>query len=394
MERPRVTVVGAGASGMAAAISAGVSGARVCLLEASTKPGRSILASGNGRCNFANADLAPERYNAPAFVSAVMGDDPLDAILDFFGHLGLWYRTDGEGRLFPRSRAAASVLDVLLAGLDGCGASLRTGARAVRVGRASDGTWTVETETGQVVESDALVWAAGGGSAGVLSSCLGLPRTEERPALCPLACSPKLPKELDGVRVSCAVELRDARSVVDRREGEVLLPRYGLSGIVVFDLSRLARPGDVLALDLVPDLSEGELRGVLERRLGELACRSSESRGRLSFLDGALHPRIARHFMAQVCGRDGSLPIDVDALAALVKGWTFTVVGPAEAGGAQVTQGGLALDAFDPVDLGVHGLPGFHACGEALDVDGACGGFNLSWAWVSGMVSGVAAARV
>lgn len=393
MEHPRVTVVGAGASGMAAAISAAVSGAHVCLLEAAAKPGRSILASGNGRCNFANADLAPERYNDPSFVAEAMGDDPLGAILDFFGHLGLWYRTDAEGRLFPRSRAASSVLDVLLAGARERGVELELASRAVGVARAADGSWEVGLESGRTVRSDALVWAAGGGSAGIPASCLGLPRTEERTALCPLACSPKPPRELDGVRASCAVELRDGRSTVDRQEGEVLFRRFGLSGIVVFDLSRLARPGDVLALDLVPDLSADELHGVLERRRHDLAPRLAGTDGMLPFLDGALHPRIARHLMGLACGADGSRPLDPGRLAGLLKGWEFAVVGPAESGAAQVTQGGLALDAFDPSDLAARGLPGFHACGEALDVDGACGGFNLAWAWVSGMVAGVAAAR-
>lgn len=394
MGSPRVTVVGAGASGMAAAISAAVSGARVCLLEALAKPGRSVMASGNGRCNFANADLSPERYNAPAFVAAAMGDDPLRPILDFFGRLGLWWKADAEGRLFPRSRAAASVLDVLLAGIREHGVALELESRVAGVACAPDGRWEVSLEGAAPRACDAVVWAAGGGSAEVPAGCLGLPRTEERPALCPLACDPKPPKGLDGVRAACAVELRDRRgALVERQEGEVLFRPYGLSGIVVFDLSRLARPGDALVLDLVPDVGEGELAEVLDRRARDRAGRLARPEGRIAFLDGALHPKLARHLAALACGADGARPVDAARFARLLKGWGFSVRGPADVGASQVVQGGLALEGFDPRTLGARSPAGFFACGEALDVDGACGGYNLAWAWSSGMVAGVAAAR-
>ena len=205
----RVTVVGAGASGMAAAIAAAVSGAHVYLLEANAKPGRKVMASGNGRCNFAHVDLSPGRYNDPAFVAAAMGQDPLQPILDFFTQLGLWYRCDDDGRLFPRSRAAASVLDVLLAGMREHGVELRLDSRVVCLGHnpARRDGYFIELDSGERIVSDSVVWAAGGGSAQTPARCLGLPLIEERPALCPLACSPRPPKSLDGVRVNCAVEL-------------------------------------------------------------------------------------------------------------------------------------------------------------------------------------------
>lgn len=391
----RVLVVGAGASGMAAAISAGACGAReVTLLEALESPGRSVLRSGNGRCNFANADLAPERYNAPAFVAEAMGDEPLAPVLAMFESLGLWYSADAQGRLYPRSRAASSVLDALLGGLSEQGVRLVLGASAEAVSRAPGGGWACAAGEVGSFEADALVWAAGGGSAGAVARGAGLALVPERPALCPLACSPRLPKALDGVRAACAAELRDGRGAfVAREEGEVLLRRYGLSGICVFDLSRLAQPGDTVALDLVPDVPEEELARALGRRAGRFAARLSSPEGRLSFLDGALHPALARFFMEEECGARGSRPADLRRLARALKGWSFRVEGPADRGQAQVVQGGLSLDGFDPATLGARRAPGLFACGEALDVDGACGGYNLAWAWSSGMVAGASAAR-
>lgn len=391
----RVVVVGAGASGMAAAIAAAVSGASVCLLEAHAKPGRTVMASGNGRCNFANADLAPERYNDPAFVSRVMGDDPLGRILDFFEHLGLWWSSDGEGRLYPRSRAAASVLDALTGALARAGVDMRLGTRVVGLERRG-GIWAVRCDGLTDVPADAVVWAAGGGTAEIPVRDAGLPGVAERPVLCPLALDPRPPKSLDGVRIACAVELRSGKTRVDRSEGEVLFRPYGISGIVVFDLSRIALPGDTVALDMLPDVGEDHLRAILARRCDERGGELGTPSGRLTFLDGALHPKLARCLMAGVCGEDGRRTLDgraIGRLAQTLKSWEFGVAGTADESHAQVTRGGLALDAFDPMSLAARGCGGLYACGEALDVDGACGGYNLAWAWVSGMVAGVAAAR-
>ncbi len=392
MEHRPLVIVGAGASGMAAAIAAGQAGVPACQLEASAKPGRSVLASGNGRCNFANADLSPERYNVPAFVAATMGPEPLAPILDLFEALGLWYVADGEGRLYPRSRSAASVLDVLLAGMAERGVDLRLNSGVRDVAPHGRG-WCVTLESGERLSCDALVWAAGGGSAGAPALGAGLPVVPERPALCPLACEPRPGKPLDGVRVPCSVTLYDGRSAVAERDGEVLFRTYGLSGIAVFDLSRLARPGDTLTLDLLPDVATEDLRSLLDARLERRRDRWATPEGRLGVLDGALHPKVGRHLMGLLCGRDGSRPIDLERLCGAIKAWKFAVVGTADEAHGQVTQGGLATEAFDPMTLEAREAPGLFSCGEALDVDGECGGMNLAWAWSSGMVAGMAASR-
>lgn len=393
MEHRSVVVVGAGASGMAAAIAAAQTGAQVCVLEKAPKAGRSVMASGNGRCNFANADLSPERYNDPAFVAAAMGSDPLAPILDLFGALGLWYVSDDEGRLFPRSRAAASVLDVLLAGMAERGVELRLETPVQAVASHSPGCWRIECASQAPMTCDALIWAAGGGTAAIPAVGARLPQTPERVALCPLACEPRPGKALDGVRVSCVATLLDRGTLVAERTGEVLLRPYGLSGIAIFDLSRLAHPGDTVALDLLPDVGEAALADLLEERVGRLSTRCATDAGRLGFLDGALHPKVGRFFMERVCGRAGECPIDSRRLAHLIKNWEFRVEGLADQTHGQVTQGGLATSAFDPRTLEATAAPGLFACGEALDIDGECGGLNLAWAWSSGMVAGVAAAR-
>ena len=184
--------------------------------------------------------------------------------------------------------------------------------------------------------------------------------------LCALACEAPAgvtPADLDGRRAHVNARLLRDGSEVARGTGEVLFRSYGLSGIVVFDLSRTARPGDVIALDLTSGMDGARARA-LARAAGGLA--------------GLLDPVIA-----------SALGDDVEAARDL----RFTVRGPAEPERAQVTRGGLLTAQFDQKTLEARGLPGLFACGEALDVDGACGGFNLAWAWKSGLVAGTGAAR-
>lgn len=390
-----VTVIGAGASGLAAAISAAQAGAHVTVLEAGTKIGRSILASGNGRCNFANADLAPVHYNNPVFAGRVMGDQPLSDILSFFDGLGLWSRADSEGRLFPRSRMAASVLDVLLAKLDDLGVTIRDDTRVVEVGPARQGgraSWRVSPDKGRAIETDAVVWAAGGGSAEIPCDCLGIALVPERAALCPLATKRGAVKGLDGVRVQCEASLVDNGSIVARESGEVLFRPYGVSGIVIFNLSRIAKAGDTLTLNFMPGLSLDGLVAKLGDRLAaqESRCRTPE--GRRHFLDGVLHPLLGKRCMELVCGNKCESQVDLESLARTMLEFTLKVKGTADESHGQVTQGGMDVDAFDARTLECASSPGFFACGEALDIDGECGGYNLSWAWCSGIRAGAAAA--
>ena len=363
-ERCDVCVVGGGASGLAAAVAAAEAGASVVVLERSPACGRTILATGNGRCNFSNAHLSWERYNDPAFVEAVCGQNFGEDVLAFFGDCGLAWAEEEGGRLYPLSRQAASVREVLLARARRCGATLAP-AREVTGATREDTGWRVAYEGVRAgdVAARSVVLALGGGEA--LLRSLGLSCDPFEPVLCALAC--EAPdgvslSELDGRRAHAVARLLREGDEVARETGEVLFRGYGLSGIAIFDLSRHARPGDVVSLDLTCGVSEAAAR-----RLAATAGSCA----------GLLDPVIA-----------ATLKDSLEAACDL----RFVVTGPAEPERAQVTRGGLATDQFDPATLAARELGGLFACGEALDVDGACGGFNLAWAWKSGLVAGRAAA--
>lgn len=382
-----ILVVGAGASGLAAAIAAGGSGASVRVLEGRDRIGRSILATGNGRCNFANADLDPRKYNDPDFVAHVMGDEALDDVLAFFRGLGLFYSFDAEGRCYPRSNSAADLLDVLLRATSRSDIEIICSARVSHV--VEDGLgWSVACEDGATYRAERLVWAAGGGSAGILGGSLGLDLIEERPVLCPIACNPKPPKSIDGVRVKARVRIQRDHSEMFQEYGEVLWRPYGVSGIVVFDASRYAMPGDTLIIDHLDDILYVDLADELERRYLDIGKKDDLS----GMLAGIVHPKMVPWLIDRIKPMFCEELSDYHGAAIAMKRLRFTVRGPADIDHAQVLRGGLANGQWDARTLSHRRLPGLFACGEALDVDGACGGFNLAWAWKSGIAAGSSAA--
>jgi predicted Rossmann fold flavoprotein len=368
-----VAVLGAGAAGLAAAIAAAEAGASVVALERDLECGRTILATGNGRCNFSNAELSPERYNDPAFVKAVCGEHFGEDVLAFFGGCGLAWAQEDE-RLYPLSRQATSVRDVLVGRARHAGATLACAREVTGLEKGDDGSaWRVSWRDASAgfatgtLDARAVVLACGGGPS--LADELGLERAPYEPVLCSLACdaigNANL-AALDGRRAHVVARLlRDGR-VLARERGEVLFRAYGISGIVTFDLSRAARPGDVVSLDLTCGLDATRARELVERAGGT---------------SGLLDPRIAAAL--------GAAPSEQLERARDLR---FVVRGPADPERAQLTRGGLLVSQFDATTLEGHKAPGLFACGESLNVDGACGGFNLAWAWKSGLVAGSGAA--
>ena len=391
--RTDVVVVGGGAAGLVAAITAAEDDARVVVLERDLSCGLPILATGNGRCNFANVQLDVRRFNCPEFVDAVCGPRWLDDVLEFFRYCGMRWCLEDD-RLYPVSRQAASVRNVLLARAQEAGVVLAP-AREV-VGLTYDGSAarvTYRTSAGEEsqLEAGAVVVATGGGDAGWLEG-LGLPLVPSSPVLCPLACEPSPLSELDGRRAHARVMLNREGSFFPswQERGEVLFRSYGLSGIVIFDASRRAGKGDLLELDLAPDLNQSELRMLVDQ-----FARGDFPEG---CLDGVLDPAIACVLERLARERwhidwpERKVPAsDSEALMMLVKSLPAVVVGPTDIEHAQVMRGGLATDSFDPATLAARECPWLFACGEALDVDADCGGYNLGWAWKSGMVAGKAA---
>ena len=257
-------------------------------------------------------------------------------------------------------------------------------------------------ESGEVLRGMDCVILAAGGAAGSkvggvldgyrLAKGLGHHRTALTPALVQLKTDPTYPRSLKGVKTTARITLLRGREVLAENHGEILFTEYGVSGPAIFEISRYAIGEDVtLSLDLWPEQSETDTAAWLRRRQA-LALRNRELTCGQAFT-GALHSRLSQ-MAAKYAGLSPSLPLadaPEEALAALAhtcKCFDLPVTGTCGFDQAQVTAGGLRTDEFDPHTLQSRLVPGLYACGEVLDVDGDCGGYNLQWAWSSGHLAG------
>lgn len=387
-----VCVVGCGAAGTVAATVAAEAGASVVALDAAAEVARTILATGNGRCNLSNERVDPARYNAPDFVSPILGDDAGKRVLAWFDGCGLAC-TSIDGRLYPRSLSAASVRDVLLARAAASGAALAPMRGVTRIERTTDDvgassggdllvTYRESFDGGRerMLRARCVVVALGGPRDGLACleplAGLGLSLAPASPVLCPIACRMDGLAALDGRRATARITLERDGDELAAEAGELLFREYGVSGIAVFDLSRVAAAGDTLRIDLVPEKDEAEVERMLSSRDMCVALR------------GLVSPEIADALLGSMAEADAA------QAARLIKGLRLRVTGLADTGHAQVTRGGLLLGDFNARTLAAHGVEGLFACGEALDVDADCGGFNLTWAWLSGQVAGANAAAL
>jgi len=395
MQQPRVLIVGGGAAGLSAAIASARRGVAVTLLEAGARVGRKVLASGNGRCNLTNLSAAPEAFNRPDFVAPVLAAYPCDGIRSFFGAMGLLTRVEEEGRVYPVTNTAGSVLEVLRLECDHLGVDVRCGYEVARISEAPGSSgFEVTSRGGEKVRADAVVVTTGGGSA--ILAGLGHGSIDSVPVLGPIRTDTGPIRGLSGVRVRCAATLlvdvegdAGGRAVATER-GELLFRDYGVSGIMVFDLSRYLEKGCVISIDLFPDVEAQELRTMIAQRCASLHWRTAET-----FFAGMLHDQVARAVLRAAEIEPGTAVADLPQarLSALLKDFRLDVTGMGDARQAQVTRGGAPVAEFDPDTMGSRLVDGLFAAGEVLDVDGRSGGFNLHWAWASGIVAGEGAAR-
>ena len=406
-----IAIVGGGASGLAAAIAAAQEARNahrllsVGVLEERDRVGKTILATGNGRCNFTNEHILWGEYRNGAFVKEVLeslGDD--DVVLDFFEGWGLEWRQEAEGRRYPQANKASVVVDVLRAAAAELGVAEACNVKVaqVRAPQGEGGHFTLHLADGALMRARRVVVACGGLAAGTLQ-VEGLKPEPPVPVLGPIRCSEescRFTRELDNVRVRCSVGLfrpQDATTsnLVASRTGELLFRPYGVSGICVFDLSRFAEPGDALSIDFMTMSDLDRARDYLARRWDDLHARFGERLDVACMLRGLVLPRVAEALCKRqgvdlhgVCGKD-----DLGQLVDMLCRCTLDVDGIADAAQCQVQRGGYRVDEVSAHTLEAHQVPGLHLVGEALDVDGPCGGYNLHWAWGSGLLAGGAAAR-
>ncbi len=395
-----VGVIGGGAAGMAAALAAAEDPAvQVIIFERQARVGKKLSATGNGRCNLSNLHAASGGYHGEdaSFAAPAIAALPPEATLRWFQSLGLYTVTEDSGRVYPWSDQANSVVDVLRLALERENIVLHTGWEVKSIRKTQDGFWVDDVFCHKlIVACGGLAGQQLGGSLSgyKLLGKLGHRSTKLRPALVQIRCSWHGSSALKGVRAECRVTiLRDGKEVKSG-SGELQFTEIGLSGPVMFELSRdvCAAPGDWTAsLDLLPHISE-------EALLAELCRRKETSLTADDLLTGILHNRLGR-VMVKSAGIKGNALVkeltadELSGVCRMVKGCQITLTEPLDMSAAQVTAGGVLTKDFDPETMESRLVPGLYACGEVLDIDGDCGGYNLQWAWSSGRCAGLHAGK-
>ena len=395
-----IAIIGGGASGMAAAEDPGN---RVVLLERQARLGRKLQATGNGRCNLSNLHAGQEGYHGdtPGFSRFALTQFPPERTLEWFGALGLYAVAEESGRVYPYSDQANSVVDVLRFALEKPNIRLELGCEVEKIRKTAKG-FRLEWADG-ALDCDRLIVACGGLAGTKLGGSmsgykllrsLGHRCTRLRPNLVQVKTAWGGVAALKGVRANCRAEILHEGALVRAGGGELQFTECGLSGPVMFELSRdvcQERGSWVCRLDFLPDMPERTLLAALTRRTGT-ALPASE------LFTGILHNRLGR-VLTQAAGIPLSAPISslseaqlVEA-ARLAKGLEAPLTEPLGMDSAQVTAGGIVTAEFNEETMESKLCPGLFACGEVLDVDGDCGGYNLQWAWSSGRLAGINAGK-
>lgn len=402
-----IIVLGGGAAGMMAAIAAHRTNPflKILILEKNDQLGRKLLATGNGRCNFSNANQAMENYRSdnPQAVGQVLQNFGLAETLDFFQQLGLHVRCE-ETRYYPRSNQGKIVRELLKSEIDGHTLTQQLNTSVSKIEVFPHG-FLLSSQIGELFTARKLILCSGGTAAPQLGTSGDfypwLLKTGHRivppvPALLPLQLKMDHLKKLSGVRFDGKARLLVEGKETAKSEGEFLWTNYGISGIPILEISRFAsralyeQKSLQLSLDFLPEFDLNAAQNMTFDWMSQNAAQVTIS------LSGLLHSDLAAYLVSLVEHQIGAIrslhPGQACRLAELLKGYTVTVSGSKDWADAQTTCGGVVLSEVDLATMESKRQRNLFLAGEVLDVDGNCGGYNLQWAWSSGFLAGQGAA--
>ncbi|MBQ8782815.1 MAG: NAD(P)/FAD-dependent oxidoreductase [Clostridia bacterium] len=399
-----IIVLGAGASGTVAAITAKRNNPslRVAIIESMPVLGKKILATGNGRCNLSNINALSHEYHNKDFAANVLSRYDVKKTVDFFNSAGLYTVTDDEGRIYPMSNSAASVVDALRFECERLGITVITDEKISNI--KNNGDFFI---LGGRHRAKKVILACGGkaspsqgsdGSGFELLKQLGHKISSPIPALVQLTSDNKIVRSFKGLRVKGKIKIFAESEEIGKAEGEILFTEYGLSGIASMDAQRilcsyLSEKKCSVVIDLVPEFTKEGIRQRIDNIISLNPNLKSEN-----LLIGFLPKKIGKGLIKCAYVKDNT-PINeiseenLQKICDLCKSFRVYISGSKGFENAQVTRGGADINEFNKDTLESLKVKGLYATGELLDVDGGCGGFNLQWAWSSGMAAGKNAAN-
>ncbi|MBS3742472.1 MAG: NAD(P)/FAD-dependent oxidoreductase [Candidatus Cloacimonetes bacterium] len=404
MDKFDVIVVGGGAAGLVAAISAAQGGARTAILEKQKRVGKKLLITGNGKCNYTNVEINTQDYNSNAktFISSVFKQFGQQETLEFFKNLGIEPVVENDGRIFPKSQQASSLLNVLRYELKRLNIAEIRKSQVVDIKKEK--YFILKTGDGKHYKAKKVILTTGGKaspySAGEESGYLLARKfshkiVEPEPALVQLKLDSKYLRSIAGVKIDGKITLEDGDNIKSF-SGELLFTSYGISGIPALQVSRFIDENEgknYIKIDLEPDKSREKLFEILQNRFQTLYYKCLGDA-----LEGFVNKLLIR-VLLKVSELDYKLKCasitteEINKLVTVMKDWQMKCIGKLGWKDAQVTRGGVAVDEIYCKSMESKKESGLYFAGEILDVDGKSGGYNLQWAWSSGYIAGKYAAK-
>ena len=390
-----IAVIGGGASGLFAAISAKNENTDVTIYEKEKRVGRKILATGNGRCNMTNTTASYNDYHSLdiKFIYPTIERFWVDQTLDFFENIGILWKEEDDGKVYPYSDTASAVLDVLRQKLEKSGVITECEFGVKKI-KKQNNQFIIEDKNGNRKRADRVIIATGGmagaqlgsdGSGYKILEGFGHKITKLYPSLVQIRTETDTVKKLKGIKVNAKVSVGDKE-----KTGEVLFTDYGISGPPVFWLSSYIEGEKEIALDIMPEYSYTDISDMITKRVNTLGDIPLED-----FFVGMLNKRVSQALLKHI----GVEPLsrlasslsrkEIQAISSIIKNFKLQVKGTSTWNNAQVTKGGADVSQFNADTMESKLVKGLYCCGEVLDVDGDCGGYNLQWAWSSGYIAGI-----
>ena len=404
--KTEIAVIGGGASGLMAAITAKKSGKEVVILERKDRILKKVLITGNGRCNITNVNANISNYfgkNISSVENILNKFTPQDTI-NFFNGLGIVCNEENRGKVYPLSGQASSVVDALRFEAEKLGIKIETEFHVRKIEK--DGfKFKIYSEDRKKIEAGRVILAAGGqsypelgsnGSGFELAKELGHSVTKLSPSIVQLKTEKNQVKGLQGIKTDVAVTAYGDNKKICTYDGELLFTDYGISGNVVFNIS-FVMPlyKDVeFEIDFMEKFDYNELYEMLKERKKIMSHLTMEN-----YFNGMINKKLGQ-FLSKVSGIEKlSKPVkdlsdsDIRKLCTVLKKYRVKILETTGFKNAQVTAGGVSLDEVNTETLESKIVKGLYFSGEVLDVYGECGGFNLQWAWASGYIAGENAAK-
>lgn len=404
--KTEIAVIGGGASGLMAAITAKKLGKEVIILERKDRILKKVLITGNGRCNITNVNANISNYfgkNISSVENILNRFTPQDT-MDFFNELGIVCNEENRGKVYPLSGQASSVVDALRFEAEKLGIKIETEFYVRKIEK--DGfKFRIYSEDRKKIEAGRVIIAAGGqsypelgsnGSGFELAKELGHSVTKLSPSIVQLKTEKYQVKGLQGIKTDVAVTAYGDNKKICTYDGELLFTDYGISGNVVFNISFVMPlyKNVEFEIDFMEKFDYNELYEMLKERKRILSHLTMEN-----YFNGMINKKLGQ-FLSKVSGIEKlSKPVkdlndsDIRKLCTVLKKYRVKILETTGFKNAQVTAGGVSLDEVNTETLESKIVKGLYFSGEVLDVYGECGGFNLQWAWASGYIAGENAAK-